>query len=97
MYKEIDSTRMLTGDRFGYVHAVCLAADGNRVCVCGSRLPLKNGCVPGMPGCEQPITKVSPTISPLKPLPSTRRIFGNRLLWQRQSQIGWKWIRATPL
>ena len=97
MYKEMDSTRMYTGDRFGYAHSVCLATDGNRVYVYGSPLPPQNGCVPGMAACEQPITKVSPTVSPLKPLPSTRRIFGNRLLWQRQSQIGWKWIRATPL
>jgi len=97
MYQEIDSTRMLIGDRFGYGHTVCAAADGNRVCVCGSPLPLKNGCVPGRGACEQHITKGSSAISPLKPLLPTRRIFGNRLLWQRQSQMSWKWIRATPL
>jgi hypothetical protein len=96
MDTRIDSTRMFSGDPFGSAQAVCPAADGVRVCVCGSPLPLKNGWGPGMAVCDQSITKLSPVIPASKPLPVRRRIFGNRLLWQRQSQISWKWIRATP-
>jgi hypothetical protein len=97
MYKKIDFTGVPANDLFGHAETVFSAADSNGDCVCGSPLPMKNGCEPGMAACDRPITKAWPVALPSKPLPTMRRIFGNRLLWRRQSQIGWKWIRATPL
>jgi len=59
------------------------------------RLLLKNASTAGAVPSETLITRLSPKMSRLKPSSLMRRIW-TRLLWQRQSQIGRKWLAATP-
>src|ERR1700730_16114112 len=44
---------------------------------------------------REPITSLLPKTSRSRPLLQTHRILGIRGLWQRQSRISLKWIRAT--
>jgi hypothetical protein len=96
MYKRILMTEVLISDPFACARLAFSGADDNGASVSGSSLPMKNGREQGMAACDQPVTEASPLNSSSKSLPPRRRILGNRLLWQRQSQISWKWIRATP-
>jgi hypothetical protein len=59
------------------------------------RLLLKNTSTVGAVPSETLTTRLSLKMSRLTPTSLTRRI-GTRCLWQRQSQIGCKWIAATP-
>jgi hypothetical protein len=93
MYQEIESIGMLAAQPFGYAHFNSPAIVDYQVYVSESQLLLEDACVPGKTLSEQNTASRLPIISRLRPLPLMRRIFGNRLLWQRQSQISWKWIR----
>ena len=59
------------------------------------RLLLKNPSTAGVVPSETLPTRLSPKMSRLTP-PSLMRRIGTRWLWQRQSQISWKSIGATP-
>lgn len=51
--------------------------------------------VPGTKRWEEETRKGSSDICLLTSLPLIHRAFARGLLWQRQSQIGRKWIRVT--
>ena len=61
----------------------------------GPRLLLNNTSMAGVVLSETLIMRLAPKMSRLIPSSLTRRI-GTRWLWQRQSQISWKWIGTTP-
>jgi hypothetical protein len=90
MCQTAEFPRMLTGQWFGFAKSTW-SATGDHVAF-GFRLQLRNKFVPGLALSNQSITSSLPAVSSS---PLVRRIFGNRVLWQRQSQISLKWICAT--
>jgi hypothetical protein len=57
------------------------------------RLLLESAFTAGVAPSQTLTTRLSPKMSRLTP-PSLMPRIGNRWLWQRQSQISWKWIDA---
>jgi hypothetical protein len=57
------------------------------------RLLLESASTAGVAPSQILTTRLSPKMSRLTPSSLMPRI-GNRWLWQRQSQISWKWIDA---
>jgi hypothetical protein len=96
MYKKLLLTEVLTSDSFGCAQLAFSGADDSGDCLSGSPVPMKGRSKPGVAVCDQSVREACPLNPCSKPFPPRRRILGNRLLWQRQSQISWKWIRATP-
>jgi hypothetical protein len=90
MCQQTEIHGMFTDQRFRFAKSTRPAAADHAAF--GSRLLIQDKFVPSLALSGQNITKRLPAVSSS---PLLRRIFGNRVLWQRQSRISWKWIHAT--
>jgi hypothetical protein len=92
MHQEIESIELLSGRRVRHTRSLGSPGVHQRLYVEHAHSLLNNRLIQGADLPSRRITSLADTPSKS---PVARRAFANGSFWARQSQISWKWLRAT--
>jgi hypothetical protein len=95
MHQAIETTTMLADRRFRYDLLASRTTCRQRHYFRVPRVLLKERPMRAVVPFLRLITSLLPTTLQSNSSSQIRHIFGAQCLWQRQSQVAWKWVYAT--